>query len=73
MGKALAETLNERIESTVGEFLSNVGRLQAEQQKQVQEFQVRNSLKFKLVLYCTGFEETAISAIDSPDFLLFDS
>ncbi|XP_058734539.1 uncharacterized protein At4g13200, chloroplastic-like [Vicia villosa] len=39
LGKALAETLNERIESTVGEFLSNVGRLQAEQQKQVQEFQ----------------------------------
>ncbi|KAL5072939.1 hypothetical protein RYX36_011923 [Vicia faba] len=39
LGKALAETLNERIESTVGEFLSNVGRLQAEQQRQVQEFQ----------------------------------
>ncbi|KAL5096929.1 hypothetical protein RYX36_001256 [Vicia faba] len=39
LGKALAETPNERIESTVGEFLSNVGRLQAEQQRQVQEFQ----------------------------------
>ncbi|KAI4329866.1 hypothetical protein MLD38_028202 [Melastoma candidum] len=39
LGKALAEALNERIESTVGEFLSTVGRLQAEQQKQVQEFQ----------------------------------
>ena len=39
LGKALAETLNERIESTVGEFLSTVGRLQAEQQRQVQEFQ----------------------------------
>ncbi|PKI64790.1 hypothetical protein CRG98_014786 [Punica granatum] len=39
LGKAVAETLNERIESTVGEFLSTVGRLQAEQQKQVQEFQ----------------------------------
>ncbi|KEH28936.1 hypothetical protein MtrunA17_Chr4g0007661 [Medicago truncatula] len=39
LGKALAETLNERIESTLGELLSTVGRLQAEQQKQVQEFQ----------------------------------
>ncbi|GKB69925.1 hypothetical protein Tco_0931337 [Tanacetum coccineum] len=35
-----AEGLNERIRSTVGEFLSTVGRLQAEQQKQVQEFHV---------------------------------
>lgn len=40
LGKALAEALNERIESTIGEFLSVVGRLQAEQQKQVQDFQV---------------------------------
>lgn len=39
LGKALAEALSERIESTVGEFLSTVGRVQAEQQKQVQEFQ----------------------------------
>ncbi|XP_043707669.1 uncharacterized protein At4g13200, chloroplastic-like [Telopea speciosissima] len=39
LGKALAEAINERIESTVGELLSAVGRLQAEQQKQVQEFQ----------------------------------
>ncbi|GFQ08176.1 uncharacterized protein at4g13200 chloroplastic [Phtheirospermum japonicum] len=39
MGKAVAEALNERIESAVGEFLSTIGRLQAEQQKQVQEFQ----------------------------------
>ncbi|KAL3725130.1 hypothetical protein ACJRO7_030188 [Eucalyptus globulus] len=39
LGKALAEALNERVESVVGEFLSTVGRLQAEQQKQVQEFQ----------------------------------
>ncbi|GLT24977.1 hypothetical protein SLA2020_001360 [Shorea laevis] len=38
LGKALAEALNERIESTIGEFLGTVGRLQAEQQKQVQEF-----------------------------------
>lgn len=39
LGKALAEALNERVESAVGELLSTVGRLQAEQQKQVQEFQ----------------------------------
>ncbi|TYH10511.1 hypothetical protein ES288_A07G182300v1 [Gossypium darwinii] len=39
LGKAVAEALNERIESTIGEFLSVVGRLQAEQQKQVQDFQ----------------------------------
>lgn len=41
LGKALVEAVNERIESTVGEFLSTVGRLQAEQRKQVQDFQVR--------------------------------
>lgn len=40
LGKALAEAINERIESSVGEFLSTIGRLQAEQQKQVEEFQV---------------------------------
>ncbi|XP_022758633.1 uncharacterized protein At4g13200, chloroplastic-like [Durio zibethinus] len=39
LGKALAEALTERIESTIGEFLSAVGRLQAEQQKQVVDFQ----------------------------------
>ncbi|KAL3645080.1 hypothetical protein CASFOL_010260 [Castilleja foliolosa] len=39
LGKAVAEALNERVESAVGEFLSTIGRLQAEQQKQVQEFQ----------------------------------
>ncbi|KAJ4728513.1 chromatin modification-related protein EAF1 A-like [Melia azedarach] len=39
LGKAVAEALNERVESAVGEFLSTIGRLQSEQQKQVQEFQ----------------------------------
>ncbi|KAL1546656.1 hypothetical protein AAHA92_23224 [Salvia divinorum] len=39
LGKAVAEALNERVESAVGEFLSSIGRLQAEQQKQVEEFQ----------------------------------
>ncbi|CAN6688595.1 unnamed protein product [Malus baccata var. baccata] len=42
LGKALAEAINERIESGVGEFLSTIGRLQAEQQKQVDEFQGRH-------------------------------
>jgi len=46
LGKAVAEALNERIESTVGEILSTVGRLQAEQQKQVQDFQVWSSLNW---------------------------
>nr|AAM62995.1 unknown [Arabidopsis thaliana] len=39
LGKALAEVINERIESTVGEVLSTIGKFQAEQQKQVQEIQ----------------------------------
>lgn len=39
LGKALGEALTERIESAVGEVLSTIGRLQSEQQKQVQEFQ----------------------------------
>lgn len=40
LGKAFAEALNERIGSTVGEILSVVGQWQAEQQKQVLDFQV---------------------------------
>ncbi|XP_065876482.1 uncharacterized protein At4g13200, chloroplastic [Euphorbia lathyris] len=39
LGKAVAEAVNERIESAVGEFLSTIGRLQAEQQRQIQDFQ----------------------------------
>ncbi|XP_031484453.1 uncharacterized protein At4g13200, chloroplastic [Nymphaea colorata] len=39
LGKAFAELLTERVESTVGEFLSVIGQWQAEQQKQVQDFQ----------------------------------
>lgn len=48
LGKALAEVINERIESTVGEVLSTIGKFQAEQQKQVQEIQV---LKFSLSVF----------------------
>ncbi|CAK9309780.1 unnamed protein product [Citrullus colocynthis] len=39
LGKALAEAVTERIESTIGEVLSGIGRLQAEQQKQILDFQ----------------------------------
>lgn len=42
LGKAVAEAVNERVESAVGEFFSTIGRLQAERQKQVQEFQVEH-------------------------------
>ena len=40
LGKAFAEALTERVESVVGELFSVVGQWQAEQQKQVQEFQL---------------------------------
>jgi hypothetical protein len=40
LGKALAEAINERVGSAVGEFLSDVGRRQAEQQRRIREFQV---------------------------------
>lgn len=40
LGKAFAEAITERIESTVGEFVSALGRLQAEQQKQLRDLQV---------------------------------
>lgn len=39
LGKAFAEALNERIGSTVGEIFSVIGQWQAEQQKQVLDFQ----------------------------------
>ncbi|KAL5215189.1 hypothetical protein ABZP36_004341 [Zizania latifolia] len=41
LGKAFAEALTERVESVVGEVFSVVGQWQAEQQKQVQDFQVQ--------------------------------
>ncbi|KAJ7571013.1 hypothetical protein O6H91_01G145100 [Diphasiastrum complanatum] len=39
LGKAFADTVNERLGSAIGEFLSEVGRKQAEQQKEVRKFQ----------------------------------
>jgi len=38
-GKALADTLNERLGNLVGEVLSEVGKRQAEQQRQLRQFQ----------------------------------
>lgn len=40
LGRALAEVVLERVGSAVGEFLSDVGRAQAEQQQQIRQFQV---------------------------------
>lgn len=40
LGKAFAEAVTERLGTVVGELLSDVGRWQAEQQKQVRDFQV---------------------------------
>ncbi|KAI5075123.1 hypothetical protein GOP47_0009199 [Adiantum capillus-veneris] len=39
LGKAFAEAVTERLGTVVGELLSDVGRWQAEQQKQVRDFQ----------------------------------
>eukprot|EP00246_Nothoceros_aenigmaticus_P010302 TRINITY_DN26713_c0_g1_i1.p1 TRINITY_DN26713_c0_g1~~TRINITY_DN26713_c0_g1_i1.p1 ORF type:complete len:153 (+),score=28.70 TRINITY_DN26713_c0_g1_i1:95-553(+) len=39
LGKAFAEAVTDRLSSALGEFLSHVGRMQAEQQKTVREFQ----------------------------------
>lgn len=50
LGKALAEALTERAESVVGEVFSVVGQWQAEQQKQVQEFQVLHTAALALLL-----------------------
>ncbi|XP_066381304.1 uncharacterized protein [Miscanthus floridulus] len=63
LGKAFAEALTERVESVVGEVFSVVGQWQAEQQKQVQEFQKGNGSAFILGNYivqmpkvkCDGF------------------
>jgi hypothetical protein len=40
LGKAFAETVNERVGTVIGEILSDIGRRQAEQQKHIREFQV---------------------------------
>lgn len=72
LGKALAEALNERIESTVGEFLGAISQLQAEQQKQVLDFQVVCNLSYTidpllilsytlyLLLYCSLYYSSKV-------------
>lgn len=56
LGKAFAEALNERIGSTVGEILSVIGQWQAEQQKQVQDFQVRvQNFVVNVVIICESY------------------
>jgi len=40
LGKAFAETVNERVGTVIGEILSDIGRRQAEQQKHIRDFQV---------------------------------
>ncbi|KAH9541118.1 hypothetical protein CY35_14G043800 [Sphagnum magellanicum] len=39
LGKAFAETVNERVGTVIGEILSDIGRRQAEQQKHIRDFQ----------------------------------
>eukprot|EP00850_Spirogloea_muscicola_P009078 SM000050S17003 [mRNA] locus=s50:308766:309549:- [translate_table: standard] len=39
LGKALAETINERLGNAVGEVLSNISSMQAEQREQAHQFQ----------------------------------
>jgi hypothetical protein len=67
LGKALAEALTERAESVVGEVFSVVGQWQAEQQKQVQEFQVLHSAHPDLRGYskvcCHGIVKLALRSI----------
>lgn len=40
LGRALAETVSERVGSLLGELLSEIGQRQAEQQRNIREFQV---------------------------------
>ncbi|XP_024519753.1 uncharacterized protein At4g13200, chloroplastic-like [Selaginella moellendorffii] len=39
LGKAFADAVNERVTSAVGELLSQLGRQQAQQQKEIRQFQ----------------------------------
>jgi hypothetical protein len=41
LGKAVAESVTERVGPIVGELLSDIGRWQSEQQKQIRDFQVK--------------------------------
>uniref|UniRef100_A0A2P2J0W0 Uncharacterized protein n=1 Tax=Rhizophora mucronata TaxID=61149 RepID=A0A2P2J0W0_RHIMU len=67
LGKALAEALNERIESAVGEVLSMIGKLQAEQQKQIQEFQADVIERAKKAKQAATESQGLVSASSSAD------
>lgn len=45
LGKAVAEAVADRLSTAFGEILSDVGRLQAEQQKSLRKFQVSEVTK----------------------------
>lgn len=59
LGKAFAEALTEKAESVVGEVFSVLGQWQAEQQKQVQEFQVPCSTWPLFLMGIRGIENVA--------------
>ncbi|GAB4830163.1 hypothetical protein Ancab_019805 [Ancistrocladus abbreviatus] len=73
LGKAFGEALSERIESTVGEFLSTIGRLQAEQQKQIQEFQEDVLERAKRVKEKAAREATEEQALISESTTVYTS
>lgn len=55
LGRALAETINERLGSALGELISEVSRRQAEQQQFVREFQVKFGGTSDAHSLCDGF------------------
>jgi hypothetical protein len=55
LGRALAETINERLGSALGELISEVSRRQAEQQQFVREFQVKFGCFYDAHSLCDGF------------------
>ncbi|XP_020584897.1 uncharacterized protein At4g13200, chloroplastic [Phalaenopsis equestris] len=59
LGKAFAEALNERLVSAVGEVLGVFGQWQAEQQKQVQDFQEDVVVRAKIAK-----EKAALEALE---------
>ncbi|KAG6490207.1 uncharacterized protein At4g13200, chloroplastic-like [Zingiber officinale] len=65
LGKAFAEAVNERIESTVGEILSMVGQWQAEQQKEVQDFQEEVLERAKKAKEKAALEVMGINSVPS--------
>jgi hypothetical protein len=67
LGKAFAEAVNERVGTVIGEILSDIGRRQAEQQKQIREFEVAplNSPLWTQIPNCCFMDEYSLNG-DSP-------